>query len=106
LFKRILVANRGECAIRIIRSCCELDIESVAIYSEADTHALHVKKADRAVMIGPDPVKSYLNIHRIVNIALESGCDAVHPGYGFLSENADFAREVGIPAQYRRGRSL
>jgi len=94
LFKRILVANRGECAIRIIRSCRELGIESVAIYSEADSHALHVKKADRAVMIGPDPVKSYLNIHRIVNIALESGCDAVHPGYGFLSENADFAREI------------
>ncbi len=95
MFKRILVANRGECAIRIIRSCRELDIESVAIYSDADAHALHVKKADRAVMIGPDPVKSYLNIHRIVNIALESGCDAVHPGYGFLSENADFARAVG-----------
>jgi len=94
LFKRILVANRGECAIRIIRSCCELGIDSVAIYSDADAHALHVKKADRAVMIGPDPVKSYLNIHRIVNIALETGCDAVHPGYGFLSENADFAREV------------
>ncbi|MDX8391808.1 MAG: acetyl-CoA carboxylase biotin carboxylase subunit [Mariprofundaceae bacterium] len=94
LFKRILVANRGECAIRIIRSCRELGIESVAIYSEADNHALHVKKADRAVMIGPDPVKSYLNIHRIVNIALEAGCDAVHPGYGFLSENADFAREI------------
>jgi len=95
LFKRILVANRGECAIRIIRSCRELGIGTVAIYSEADAHALHVKKADRAVMIGPDPVKSYLNIHRIVNIALEAGCDAVHPGYGFLSENADFAREVG-----------
>ncbi len=95
MFKRILVANRGECAIRIIRACRELGIESVAIYSEADNHALHVKKADRAVMIGPDPVKSYLNIHRIVNIALEAGCDAVHPGYGFLSENADFAREIG-----------
>lgn len=94
MFKRILVANRGECAVRIIRSCRELGIESVAIYSDADAHALHVKKADRAVMIGPDPVKSYLNIHRIVNIALEAGCDAVHPGYGFLSENADFAREV------------
>jgi len=94
LFKRILIANRGECAIRIIRSCRELGIESVAIYSEADTHALHVKKADRAVMIGPDPVKSYLNIHRIVNIALEAGCDAVHPGYGFLSENDEFARAI------------
>lgn len=94
MFKRILIANRGECAIRIIRSCRELGIESVAIYSEADVHALHVKKADRAVMIGPDPVKSYLNIHRIVNVALEAGCDAVHPGYGFLSENDEFARAV------------
>jgi len=94
LFKRILIANRGECAIRIIRSCQELGIESVAIYSEADAHALHVKKADRAIMIGPDPVKSYLNIHRIVNIALDAGCDAVHPGYGFLSENAEFAEAV------------
>jgi len=94
LFKRILIANRGECAIRIIRSCCELGIKSVAIFSEADANALHVKKADFAVMIGPDPVKSYLNIHRIVTIALETGCDAVHPGFGFLSENADFARAV------------
>lgn len=95
MFKRILIANRGECAIRIIRACRELGIETVAIYSEADFHARHVKKADRAVMIGPDPVKCYLNIHRIVNVALDAGCDAVHPGYGFLSENADFAREVG-----------
>ena len=94
LFKRILIANRGECAIRIIRACRELGMETVAIYSEADSHARHVKKADRAVMIGPDPVKCYLNIHRIVNIALDTGCDAVHPGYGFLSENADFAKQV------------
>ena len=94
MFKRILIANRGECAIRIIRSCRELGVETVAIYSEADAHALHVKKADRAVMIGPDPVKSYLNIHRIVNVALEAGCDAVHPGYGFLSENDEFARAI------------
>ncbi|RMG91374.1 MAG: acetyl-CoA carboxylase biotin carboxylase subunit [Zetaproteobacteria bacterium] len=94
MFKRILIANRGECAIRIIRSCQELGIEAVAIYSEPDAHALHVKKADLAIMIGPDPVKSYLNIHRIVNAALESGCDAVHPGYGFLSENPEFAEEV------------
>ncbi|MDX8408333.1 MAG: biotin carboxylase N-terminal domain-containing protein, partial [Mariprofundaceae bacterium] len=64
MFKRILIANRGECAIRIIRSCRELGIESVAIFSEADSHALHVKKADQAIMVGPDPVKSYLNIHR------------------------------------------
>jgi len=95
LFNRILVANRGECAIRIIRACKELGIETVAIFSEADTHALHVKKADQAVLIGPDPVKSYLNIHRLIDIALKAECDAVHPGYGFLSENPDFAREVG-----------
>lgn len=94
MFKRILVANRGECAIRIIRSCKELGIETVAIFSEADTHALHVKKADQAILIGPDPVKSYLNIHRLVDIAVKAECDAVHPGYGFLSENAEFALEV------------
>jgi len=95
LFKRILIANRGECAIRVIRACSELGIESVAIYSEPDSHALHVKKADKAILIGPDPVKSYLNIHRIVDIAVKAKCDAVHPGYGFLSENPDFARAVG-----------
>ncbi|MFQ5581599.1 MAG: acetyl-CoA carboxylase biotin carboxylase subunit [Mariprofundaceae bacterium] len=94
MFKRILVANRGECAIRIIRSCRELGAETVAIYSEADSRALHVKKADQAVLIGPDPVKSYLNIHRIVDIATKTGCDAVHPGYGFLSENPDFAHTI------------
>ncbi len=94
MFKRILIANRGECAIRIIRACSELDIESVAVYSEPDSHALHVKKADQAVLIGPDPVKSYLNIHRIVDIALKMKCDAIHPGYGFLSENSDFAEAV------------
>ncbi len=94
MFKRILVANRGECAIRIIRACSELSIESVAVYSEPDSHALHVKKADQAILIGPDPVKSYLNIHRIVDIAAKAKCDAIHPGYGFLSENPDFAEAV------------
>ncbi|HKI60322.1 MAG TPA: biotin carboxylase N-terminal domain-containing protein, partial [Mariprofundaceae bacterium] len=94
MFKRILIANRGECAIRVIRACNELNIESVAIYSEPDSHALHVKKADKAILIGPDPVKSYLNIHRIVDIAIKAKCDAIHPGYGFLSENAEFAEEV------------
>jgi len=92
LFKRILIANRGECAIRIMRACHELGIETVAIYTEADSRAVHVKKADKAILIGPDPVKSYLNMHRIVDIASDTACDAVHPGYGFLSENADFAR--------------
>jgi len=99
LFKRILIANRGECAIRIMRACHELGIETVAIYTEADSRAVHVKKADKAILIGPDPVKSYLNMHRIVDIASDTACDAVHPGYGFLSENADFARlleEAGI----------
>jgi pyruvate carboxylase subunit A len=94
LFKRILIANRGECAIRIIRACNELGIKTVAIYSSADKNALHVKKADQAVLIGPDPVKSYLNIHRIVEIAHQTGCDAVHPGYGFLSENPEFAQRL------------
>jgi len=75
-----------------MRSCRELGIETVAIYTDADRYSLHVKKANQAVMIGPDPVKSYLNIHRIVDVALEMGCDAIHPGYGFLSENADFAK--------------
>jgi len=94
LFKRILIANRGECAIRIIRACNELGIESVAVYSEPDSHALHVKKADKAILIGPDPVKSYLNIHRLVDIAIKAKCDAIHPGYGFLSENPDFAQAI------------
>lgn len=94
MFKRILIANRGECAIRVIRACNEMGIESVAVYSEPDSHALHVKKADQAILIGPDPVKSYLNIHRLVDIALKAKCDAIHPGYGFLSENADFAQAV------------
>jgi pyruvate carboxylase subunit A len=90
----MLIANRGECAIRVIRACSELGIESVAVYSEPDSHALHVKKADQAILIGPDPVKSYLNIHRIVDIAAKAKCDAIHPGYGFLSENPDFAKAV------------
>ena len=94
MFKRILIANRGECAIRIIRACNELGIKTVAIYSSADKNALHVKKADQAILIGPDPVKSYLNIHRIVEIARQAGCDAVHPGYGFLSENPEFAQRL------------
>jgi len=94
VFKRMLIANRGECAIRLIRACNELGIETVAIYSEADSHALHVKKADRAVLIGPDPVKSYLSIHRIIDIALKTRCEAIHPGYGFLSENPEFAQAI------------
>jgi pyruvate carboxylase subunit A len=87
MIKKILVANRGEIAVRIVRACKEMGIRSVAIYADADRHALHVKKADVAYNIGSDPVVGYLNAHSIVNLAVASGCDALHPGYGFLSEN-------------------
>ncbi|BBP01126.1 acetyl-CoA carboxylase biotin carboxylase subunit [Sulfuriferula nivalis] len=87
MIKKILIANRGEIAVRIVRACSELGITSVAIYSDADRHALHVKKADESYNIGSDPVQGYLNAHNIVNLAVASGCDALHPGYGFLSEN-------------------
>ncbi len=92
MIKKILIANRGEIAVRIIRACAEMGITSVAVYAEADRNALHVKKADEAYCLGPDPVSGYLNAHRLVNIALASECDAIHPGYGFLSENPLFAR--------------
>jgi len=87
MITKILIANRGEIAVRIVRACAELGITSVAIYTDADRHALHVKKADEAYNIGPDSVAGYLNAHRIVNLAVATGCDALHPGYGFLSEN-------------------
>lgn len=91
MFKKILIANRGEIAVRLIRACSELGITSVAIYSDADRHALHVKKADESYNVGADPLAGYLNAHNIVNIAVTSGCDAIHPGYGFLSENPELA---------------
>ncbi len=91
MYKKILIANRGEIAVRLIRACSELNITSVAIYSDADRHALHVKKADESYNIGADPLAGYLNAHNIVNIAVTSGCDAIHPGYGFLSENPELA---------------
>lgn len=93
MISRILIANRGEIALRIIRTCREQDIECVAVYSEADRDALHVQLADQAVCIGPAPAKdSYLNMNAILQAALQTGCDAVHPGFGFLSENPDFCR--------------
>jgi len=93
MFKRILIANRGEIAVRITRACRELDIETVAVYSEADRESLHVKYADYAYPIGPAPsAQSYLSIDRIIGVAKKSRAEAIHPGYGFLAENAGFAQ--------------
>jgi pyruvate carboxylase subunit A len=91
MIKKVLIANRGEIAVRIVRACAEMGIRSVAVYADADRHALHVKKADEAYSLGPDTVAGYLNAHRLVNIAAASGCDGLHPGYGFLSENPELA---------------
>jgi pyruvate carboxylase subunit A len=92
MLRKILIANRGEIAVRIIRACAEMGIRSVAIYSDADRFALHVKKADESYCIGSEPVAGYLNVYGIVDLAAATGCDAIHPGYGFLSENAQFAK--------------
>jgi acetyl-CoA carboxylase biotin carboxylase subunit len=92
MFERILIANRGEIAVRVIRACREMGIESIAVYSDADRYALHTTLADRAVRIGPAPAAdSYLSIPAIIAAVLEAGADALHPGYGFLSENPHFA---------------
>ncbi len=92
MLRKVLVANRGEIALRIVRACHELGIGSVAIFSEADRDSTHVRVADEAFCVGPGPVpRSYLNVPNIISAALVSGCDAIHPGYGFLAENARFA---------------
>ncbi len=95
MFKKILIANRGEIACRVIRACRELKIATVAVYSDADKDALHVRMADEAFRIGPPPSnESYLRWEKIIEAGIDNGVEAIHPGYGFLSENADFVREV------------
>lgn len=92
MIQKVLIANRGEIAVRIIRACREMGIETVAVYSEADKDALHTQLADEAVCIGAAPsAESYLNMERIISATITSGADAIHPGFGFLSENSKFA---------------
>jgi pyruvate carboxylase subunit A len=110
VFRKILIANRGEIALRVIRACAEMDIRTATIYTEPDRYSLHVKRADETYHVGDDPVAGYLNPHRIVNLAVAASCDAIHPGYGFLSENAELAeicarrgvKFIGPPAPVMR----
>ena len=110
MFQKILIANRGEIALRIQRACRELGIPTVAVHSTADSEAMHVRLADESVCIGPPPAKdSYLNIPAILSAAAITGADALHPGYGFLSENATFADMVeaqGLDSSLVRPRNI
>ena len=97
MIEKVLVANRGEIALRVIRACRELGIRTVAVYSQADSESLHVKLADEAYCIGPPQSgRSYLHIPAIISTAVVTGADAIHPGYGFLSEKANFAEICGV----------
>src|SRR5574337_1905119 len=93
MFRKILIANRGEIALRVVRACHELGIQSVAVFSDVDRAALHVRFADEAYPIGPAPSReSYLRIDKLIDVAKRAGCDALHPGYGFLAENPELPR--------------